>query len=562
MRRSWEGAACTDLQRGRACEWLLPNGVGGYASQSLIGVATRAQHSLLMSSTPNGERHSLLAQLEDSVAQQPLSTHQYPNAFWPEGYKRITQISLDPSPTWIFALESHTVAKRVEVASNRNATRVTYYLLSGEPTTLRIKPLFAFRGQHQPRHKKDGVEYSFAFFRSTLNVLPDDEPLPCVLHLGEAEFKAAPDWFFHFVYEREREAELPYEEDLFTPGEISIELSQERPFSFWAIADLSPAPLTPISATPALNLKEKELPLFAGPLLIARQIARRKSLLRLREQLQQSASAFFGLDAEKRPTIFGSLDVNNKELWPSLLALPGLCMATGRTSEGLLILQRMMEASSREGDLLVGAWAASVLASQVQDVASLASILQKKLAAMLTEDDLIERVLRDAALAGLWHWALSWLDPLGAERPKEEHSLLEAISANKDKLSLDKASALWAFATLRPLFIGHEARPTLDLARERWLTPKGLRGDGLIAPWRIGLYCDAYLNAYGDNNNAAREHVEQALLSLSSHIESEGCVGFISESFADDEACAPRGALTFAPSIAEPLRVLERLGIK
>jgi hypothetical protein len=564
MRRLWEGAACTDLKQGCAREWLIQNGAGGYASQSLLGVSTRAQHSLLMAMTEKGELYSLLARLEDVVElpndpnKRPLSTNEYPNAFWPEGYKSLTRISLDPWPTWVYSFGSCVIAKRIEASNTRNATRVTYYLLQGEPVTLRIKPLFSFRGQHQLRQKKDGVEYSFAYFRGALNVLPDGEPLPCVLHLGEASFHAAPDWFFHFVYQQERESNKPHEEDLFTPGEISISLSQEKPFSLWIIADLSPPPSTQITPTPSLAASATELPLFSGPLLIARQIARRKLLLSLRDELAHSAASFFGLDASKQFTIIPSLDAPSDALWQKMLALPGLCRATGRVKDGVILAQRLLEQAQQEEDILLGIWAASELHD---DISALAPLALKRIETLLGDASFIERCAQSSSLAGLLYWALSWLLAYPHEQRESHQAICESLLAQRDKLSLQSVSSLWAFATPRSLFSGLDARPTLDRARAEWLTPRGMRDGAQILPWRLGLYCDAYLNAYGDNNAAAREHVEQCLLNLTSHIENEGVLGFISEQFSGDGSSSP-GALTFAPSVAEVLRVLARIGIK
>jgi hypothetical protein len=580
MQRTWEGADCSNLQQLCAQEWILPNGVGGYASQSLLGVSTRAEHSLLMAMTPEGQRRSLLARLEDSLGAQALATHQYPNAFWPASYRSLCRILIEPSPLWVFDLGSHVVSRRIEVAQGRNATRITYHLLRGEPAVLRLKPLFAFREQHERRHKQDGLEYSFAYFRQTLTMLPEGEPLPCVLHLGEAEFHASPDWFFRFVYERDQEAGRPHEEDLFTPGVISVELSQEKPFSCWVVADLAPPPSLAVAPAPTPNTSPQEPGRFYGPLLIARQIARRRSLIQLRDQLRESARAFFWVDPEKRVDLITALHTPTTDQAARLLSLPGLCLGADRCREGLLILTRSLQVQPATPEtqedlwaLLLWAWAASQLASPHElavllhdRVSWLLSLPAPALVPLYTTINSVP--LR---VAGLWYWALVWLhaqlDPGSLRDLCEERAaaILSAKAQLGDPSQPYQASTLWAFAMPKSLFSGVEARPHLDAIREKLLTSRGLRaseGETLASPAWLGLYTSAYLNAYGDNNAAARDHVEQSLLSLLPHLESERCVGFISESFDDEAPYAPRGAVAFAPNIAEPLRALALLGIK
>jgi hypothetical protein len=580
MQRTWEGTACSDLQQGCAQEWILPNGVGGYASQSLFGVSTRSEHSLLMAATKAGQRRSLLARLEDSLEKKPLATHQYTNAFWPAAYQALCQISVGSSIVLVFDLGTHLIARRIEVAQGRNATRVTYYLLRGAPALLQIKPLFAFREQHELRHKQEGIEYSFAYFRNTLTVLPEGEPLPCVLHLGEAAFHAAPDWFFRFLYARDQEARRPYEEDLFTPGTISVELSQERPFSVWVVADLAPPPSNALMSAPSSSASPTKPARFFGPLLVARQIARRRALIQLRDQLQEAAQAFFWVDAERNVGVFDALHTPNPNQEARLLSLPGLCLGTNRYRDSLLLLaQSLLLLPKRPATpeefwgFLLWVWAAD----QLSEPGGLATLLQERIEWLLSIDTptLIPLYHNKGdvplGVAGLWYWALAWFSS------QQEPGLLRTLSQERAAAILSErahfggthhtleAASLWAFAAPTPLFSGVEARPHLNAIREKLLTPRGLRareGEDESSPYWLGLYTSAYLNAYGDNNASAREHVEQNLLSLAPHLEEECCLGFISETFEAHQPYHPRGLVAFAPNIAEPLRALALLGIK
>lgn len=49
-------------------EWLLTNGIGGYASSTALGINTRKYHALLVASLrPPGERTVVLSKLDEDV---------------------------------------------------------------------------------------------------------------------------------------------------------------------------------------------------------------------------------------------------------------------------------------------------------------------------------------------------------------------------------------------------------------------------------------------------------------------------------------------------------------
>jgi predicted glycogen debranching enzyme len=131
--------------------------------------------------------------------------------------------------------------------------------------------------------------------------------------------------------------------------------------------------------------------------------------------------------------------------------------------------------------------------------------------------------------------------------------------------------------------------PHAILARERWqsvlavvreklLTPLGLRslsrdhpdykslyaGDirgrdaayhqGTVWPWLIGPFIDAWLRTYPDDIETARHFLDR----FDRHL-GEGCVGSISEIADAEPPFTPRGCVAQAWSVAEVLRVWEKL---
>ena len=88
MRTSFDQSECQNLKNALAKEWLETNGLGGFASSTIIGANTRRQHGLLIASLrPPVERHVLLSKLEERVVidghESSICTNLYPGTVFP-----------------------------------------------------------------------------------------------------------------------------------------------------------------------------------------------------------------------------------------------------------------------------------------------------------------------------------------------------------------------------------------------------------------------------------------------------------------------------------------------
>src|SRR5216117_816064 len=96
-----------NLQSSMSREWLETNGLGGFASSTIVGLNTRRYHGLLVAATrPPVGRVVLLSKLEETLVLDgrrfELGTNQYPGALYPEGYRCQVEFRLDPFPTSVF----------------------------------------------------------------------------------------------------------------------------------------------------------------------------------------------------------------------------------------------------------------------------------------------------------------------------------------------------------------------------------------------------------------------------------------------------------------------------
>ena len=116
---------CTDFENATAREWLETNGIGGFASGTISGANTRRYHALLTAATrPPLGRVTTLAKFEETLIIDgktfELSTNQYPNRIYPEGYKYLKSFRRDPFPIWTFEIEGIEIEKTVFMIDGAN----------------------------------------------------------------------------------------------------------------------------------------------------------------------------------------------------------------------------------------------------------------------------------------------------------------------------------------------------------------------------------------------------------------------------------------------------------
>src|SRR3990172_351750 len=111
-------------------EWLVTNGIGGYASGSLAGSNTRRYHGLLVAAlTPPTGRVVTLSKLEETLSVGgelfALSTNQYPGTIWPQGYRLLAAFRRFPVPTFVYRpREGVELEKAIWMIPKRNTTVV------------------------------------------------------------------------------------------------------------------------------------------------------------------------------------------------------------------------------------------------------------------------------------------------------------------------------------------------------------------------------------------------------------------------------------------------------
>lgn len=221
---------CRDFAAAASREWLVTNGLGGYASGTVSGVNTRRYHGVLVAAiAPPAQRMVLVAALEEWLLvpgsdPRPLASQEFwDGTVFPEGFRSLDGFALDGMlPIFSWTIGSRTVQKRIWMEHQVNRTVISYRLLRGPAARLRVRPLYAHRDYHQQRHGQG----AFTMAETADGWVIDAEGVRSYLEVRPSPSMASrPDWYWRFLHRVERERGLDDEEDLFTPGVVDVPLA-------------------------------------------------------------------------------------------------------------------------------------------------------------------------------------------------------------------------------------------------------------------------------------------------------------------------------------------------
>lgn len=318
-------------------EWLETNGLGGYAMSTATGENTRRYHGLLVAATkPPVGRAVLLSKLEETLIlggrRVDLSTNRFPGAIHPEGCRLLTGFRMEPFPTFTWEVDGLVVEKEVFLPHGENTVCVTWRISGNQAASLEVRPLVAFRDFHALTRENTELDGRVEISEKRIRIAPyGGLPELFVAHDGTAT--QAGDWYRSFEYEEEQARGFDYVEDLWHPATLLFTF-EEIPSSGSAQARREAHLIASTSSRSAADID----------LL-------RKSELSRRENLTGNAGADPFVRALSRAgdqflvARGGGSSVIAGYPWFSdwgrdtMIALPGLALATGRPEIAREILQ-------------------------------------------------------------------------------------------------------------------------------------------------------------------------------------------------------------------------------
>jgi predicted glycogen debranching enzyme len=204
---------CGDLNIAELREWLVTNGIGGYASGTVAGLLTRRYHGLLFAAlNPPLGRTLLLTKLDETASYgertYPLFTNRWVDGtVSPHGYQYLEYFSLEGTiPVWRYACADALLEKRVWMKQGANTTYVRYTLSRASlPLKLTLKALVNYRDYHG-RTQGNGWQMTVEPMEQGIQVSAFPGAVPLFLLSDRAQASPVHDWYqgFHLAIERYR----------------------------------------------------------------------------------------------------------------------------------------------------------------------------------------------------------------------------------------------------------------------------------------------------------------------------------------------------------------------
>ena len=239
-------------------EWLVTNGLGGYASGTVVGANTRRYHGLLVASeNPPTDRRIVVAKIEERVFQQDtyfdLSANQFPGVVYPKGYEYLHSFERIPLPCWQYKTENWHLEKTIFMVYGSNATVVEYSNKGDRPFRLEAHPLFADYEYHQGFRENGFYDYYTEPQEHRLKIYPHFQGKPIFMRWSKGDFIQARNWYKNIQWPMEAYRGYDAVADYYRIGYLTYDLKPgESLFMVFSTKEL-------VGSRSPADLKEEEL---------------------------------------------------------------------------------------------------------------------------------------------------------------------------------------------------------------------------------------------------------------------------------------------------------------
>lgn len=310
-------------------EWIETNGIGGWASSTVIGANTRREHGLLVAATARPfTRRVLLSKLDETLEVNgdrfDLGCNRFPGTFHPRGDQFLWGFERDLFPVFEYRVGEISLTKTIAAINGENTTVISYEITAAPSKfVLELRTLVAARGADGLISANGAVHPEVTRRANIVRFEPYGGDVFFISAHG-AEFIHHCDWYYAFEYSLDEARGRSFREDLYTYGVFRIELQARSRFSV-IVSTENPSGRN-------------------GDDLLRDEAARRNELLRragagepVSRELTLAADQFVIRVGEENAIVSGYHE-GRLSTRDALIALPGLCLLSQRFEEAKNIL--------------------------------------------------------------------------------------------------------------------------------------------------------------------------------------------------------------------------------
>jgi len=228
-------------------EWIVTNGLGGYASSTVLGINTRKYHGLLVASLhPPGDRRVCLAKLDEEIIVGtnifPIASNEFQNGIFPRGYMFLRGFSVSPFPKYTYAVQEVEVQKTVFMPHERNAVITLYKVLnkSNFDVKIRVFPLVNWRHFHSVTDRSR-IQWEFVQKQEDreAGVRLGVPWSALIMRATSGRYSVTGKWIESVYFREEASRGESFLDDYYQPGcfEVDGKASKDENFAVMAVAD-------------------------------------------------------------------------------------------------------------------------------------------------------------------------------------------------------------------------------------------------------------------------------------------------------------------------------------
>ncbi len=218
------------LEEGLKKEWIITNGIGGYASSTVLGCNTRKYHGLLVAPlTPPARRFLILSKIDESIEINNKKYNLYTNMsrdYISDGYKYLENFEKDYIPIFTYKIEDVQIRKLICMKYRQNTVCILYRIKNGKNSAkLTFAPIINFRDFHQMNTKHQYNVKQEIKNRKIKIILDDNSQTPIYLNANVGNYiKHDNDTFKNMYYIEEEKRGFYPEEDHCVIGRYEVDL--------------------------------------------------------------------------------------------------------------------------------------------------------------------------------------------------------------------------------------------------------------------------------------------------------------------------------------------------
>jgi predicted glycogen debranching enzyme len=334
-------------------EWLVTNGLGGYAASTALGINTRKYHGLLVAAlNPPVDRTVCLSKLDEEVCVGKdifsLGANEFIGAIHPQGFRFLKRFWVSPFPTYLYEAEKIEVRKTIFMPYERNATVAVYHVrnLGMVDSKIKIYPLMSCRHFHSVVDRRANQLCFAQVSRASEVELVFSQPKAALVSRAiGGTFSCNPNWIDRVHYREEEARGESSIDDCFQPGFFNFKLPHEHESAFAIATAVSEKDGEEIAI---LNEIGKTINVVES--LFARELNRKNKLLARFYEKHESLTAkdwlswillaadSFIVKKEERKFIIAGYYWFEPWGRDSFISLPGLMLVTRRFDDARKVL--------------------------------------------------------------------------------------------------------------------------------------------------------------------------------------------------------------------------------